>query len=170
LSRKQPRIMLGLLTGHHHFKDIIWTGAGRQLHVWQIQTHLQQPHVFFVTALRFRQLGHHFLKPGDFAVISISKRLHFIVKCRAAVCLGKGLYNRLEIVEAQESLQWSPSCTAYCSTLFGNSKSRGFFFCIHIYCLKHSQIKFLCKKKFTICKKLHILQTSGNSISLEKRI
>jgi len=98
-----------------------------------MQTHLQQPHVFFVTALRFSQLGHHFLKPGDFAVISISKGLHFVLKCRAAVCLGKGLHNRLEIVKAQESLQWSPSCSAYCSTLFGNSKSRGVFFSTYIF-------------------------------------
>jgi len=28
--------------------------------------------------LRFRLLGHHFLKPGDLAEISVSKVLHFV--------------------------------------------------------------------------------------------
>jgi hypothetical protein len=28
--------------------------------------------------LKFRLLGHHFLKPGDFAKISVSKVLHFV--------------------------------------------------------------------------------------------
>jgi hypothetical protein len=31
-----------------------------------------------LAVLRFRHLGHHFLKPADFAGISISKVLHFI--------------------------------------------------------------------------------------------
>jgi hypothetical protein len=30
-----------------------------------------------LAVLRFRHLGHHFLKPGDFADISVSKVLHF---------------------------------------------------------------------------------------------
>jgi len=45
--------------------------------------HLKQPHMFFVTealaVLRFRHMSHHFLKPGDFADMSISKVLHFEV-------------------------------------------------------------------------------------------
>jgi len=39
--------------------------------------HLKQPHMSFVTEAlavsRFRHMGHHFLKPGDFADISNSK-------------------------------------------------------------------------------------------------
>jgi hypothetical protein len=32
--------------------------------------------------LRFRHLGHHFLKPGDFADIYVSNLLHFIQSVR----------------------------------------------------------------------------------------
>jgi hypothetical protein len=31
-----------------------------------------------LAVLRLRYLGHHFLKPGDFADISVSKVLHFV--------------------------------------------------------------------------------------------
>jgi len=45
--------------------------------------YLKQPHIFFVTdalaVSRFRHVGHHFLKPGDFADKPISKILHFEV-------------------------------------------------------------------------------------------
>jgi hypothetical protein len=48
-------------------------------------------------------LGHHFLKPGDFANISISK-----VLLNAAECLSKGLHTRSEMVKVQGSLQCLP--------------------------------------------------------------
>jgi hypothetical protein len=44
--------------------------------------------------LRFKHLGHHFLKPGDFGNICISK--------------GKGLHRRVKVVEVQ-GLLWYPS-------------------------------------------------------------
>ena len=44
--------------------------------------HLEWHHMFFVCdaleVATFRHLGHHFLKPGDFADISLSKVLHFV--------------------------------------------------------------------------------------------
>jgi hypothetical protein len=44
--------------------------------------HLKQPHMFFVAealgTLRFRHLGCHFMKPGDFEDTSVSKTLHFV--------------------------------------------------------------------------------------------
>jgi hypothetical protein len=56
--------------------------------------------------LRFRHLGHHFLKPGGFADISISKVLSS--KCAAAACLNKGLHKRLETLKEQGSLWFLP--------------------------------------------------------------
>jgi hypothetical protein len=42
--------------------------------------HLKQPHMFLVTEALAVQyyLGHHFLKPGNFANISVSKLLHSV--------------------------------------------------------------------------------------------
>jgi hypothetical protein len=31
-----------------------------------------------LATVRFRHLGHHFMKPGDFEDISVSKMLHFV--------------------------------------------------------------------------------------------
>ena len=31
-----------------------------------------------LATLRFRHLGHHFMKPGDFEDVSVSKILHFV--------------------------------------------------------------------------------------------
>jgi hypothetical protein len=42
-----------------------------------------------LAALRFRHLGHHLLKPGDFTDISVSKVLHFLQSWGAAECLSK---------------------------------------------------------------------------------
>jgi hypothetical protein len=37
-----------------------------------------------LAALRFRYLGHYFMKPGDFKDISISRILHFVQSAGAA--------------------------------------------------------------------------------------
>ena len=49
--------------------------------------------------LRFKLLGHHFFKTGDFTNISISKR--------------KGLHRRLKMVEVQGSLWCPPLCILF---------------------------------------------------------
>jgi hypothetical protein len=84
LSRNQLRIMTGLLTGHCHLKG----------HLFQLglvdssecnrckQTSETASHVLCdceaLATLRFRHLGCHFMKPGDFEGISVSKILHFV--------------------------------------------------------------------------------------------
>jgi hypothetical protein len=56
--------MTGLLTGHFHLKG------------------LKQPQTLFdceaLATLRFKHLGHHFMKPGGFEDISVRKILHFV--------------------------------------------------------------------------------------------
>lgn len=59
--------------------------------------------------LRFRYLGHHFVKPGDFADVSFSR-----VLCRATESLSKGLHRRQAMVKFQGSL-W---CLSYCTVLY----------------------------------------------------
>jgi hypothetical protein len=72
--------------------------------------HMKQPHMFFVALavaiLKFIHLGHYFLKPGDFADISISPAL--CSKCRAVYAyvqsagqcrLKQRVTQSLEIVE-----------------------------------------------------------------------
>jgi len=77
LSKNQLR----LLTGHNHFKEHLLTmglvdstGLDRckQAFEMALQVLCQA-----LTVLRLRQPGHHFVKSGDFADISISKVLHF---------------------------------------------------------------------------------------------
>jgi hypothetical protein len=43
----------------------------------------------------------HFLKPGDFADISIFQGIALCSKCRVAECLCKGLHKRVEKVKVQ---------------------------------------------------------------------
>jgi hypothetical protein len=90
LSRNQLRILKGSLTGHSHstghlFKN--WTGK-RSCDRCK-QAHKTAPHVLCdceaLATLRFRHLGHHFVKPGDSEDISISRILH--------VVHGEGLMN-----------------------------------------------------------------------------
>jgi len=50
--------------------------------------------------LWFRHLGHHFLKPGDFADIP-SARYDTLFKCRAAECLSRWLHKRSKTVEGK---------------------------------------------------------------------
>jgi hypothetical protein len=59
---------------------------------------------------KFRHLGQHFLKPSDFADISISMVLHF-VQSGAAECLSKETHKRWEMIEVQGLLLCLPSCT-----------------------------------------------------------
>jgi hypothetical protein len=81
LSRNQVRILTVLLTGHCHLKGHLFElglvnspGCDRCKQASEMATH-----TFFVTevlaTLRYRHLGCHFMKPGDFDDISVSKIL-----------------------------------------------------------------------------------------------
>jgi hypothetical protein len=84
LSRNQLIIMIRLLTGHCHLK-------GHLLKLELVnsskcdtckQASETASHVLCdceaLAALRFRHLGHHFMKPGDSEDISVSMVLHFV--------------------------------------------------------------------------------------------
>jgi hypothetical protein len=84
LSRKQLRILTGQLTGHCHLKGhLIKVGLAnspmcdRCKQASVTVTHSLCDCVALAT-LRFRHLGYHFLKPGDFEDISASKIPHFV--------------------------------------------------------------------------------------------
>jgi hypothetical protein len=84
LNINQLRILTGLLTGHCHLK----------VHLFKLglvnspecdrckQASETASHVLCdckaLAALRFRYLGCHFTKPGDFKDISVSRILHFV--------------------------------------------------------------------------------------------
>jgi hypothetical protein len=84
LSRNQVRIMTGLLTGHCHLKEhhlklrlVDSLVCDRCKQASETASHFLCECVA-LARLRFRQLGHHFLKPGDFADISITKLLNSV--------------------------------------------------------------------------------------------
>jgi hypothetical protein len=84
LSRKQQRIMMGLLTGHCHLKEhLLKLGlvdsprCDRCKQAFETASHVLGDCESLAVS-RFRHLGHNFLKPGDSADISISKVLHFV--------------------------------------------------------------------------------------------
>jgi hypothetical protein len=91
LSRNQVRRMTGLLTEYCHLK-------GHQIKLVLVhspkcdgckQASEMTSHILChckaLATLRYRHLGHHIMKPGDFEDISVSKTLHF--------ALGTGLEN-----------------------------------------------------------------------------
>jgi hypothetical protein len=53
---------------------------------------------------RFRQLGHHFLKMGDFANISFSRMLHFVQSAGLLIEWAVRLHKGSETFETQRSL------------------------------------------------------------------
>ena len=84
LSRNQIRIMTGLLTGHCHLKGHLFKLGlvnspeyNRCKQASEMASHVLCDCEALAT-LRFRHLGHHFMKPGDFEDISVSKILHFV--------------------------------------------------------------------------------------------
>jgi hypothetical protein len=81
LSTNQVRIMTGLLTGHCHLQRHLFKlgvvntpKCNRHKHASEMASH-----VFYecgpLATLRFRHLGHCFMKPGAFENISVSKTL-----------------------------------------------------------------------------------------------
>jgi len=76
--------MTGLLTGHCHLKGHLFkTGlvyspeCDRGKQASKIASHVLCDCVELAT-LRFRHVGHHFMKPDDFEDISISRILHCV--------------------------------------------------------------------------------------------
>jgi ribosomal protein S27AE len=90
LNRNQLRILTGLFTEHCHLT----------VHLFKLglidspecdrckQASETASHVLgdceALAAIRFSYLGYHFMKPGDFKDISVSRLLHFCSKCGAA--------------------------------------------------------------------------------------
>jgi hypothetical protein len=84
LSRNQFRIMTGLLTGHCHLKGhLLKVGllnspqCDRCKQASEMASHILCDCEALAT-LRFRHLGHHFIKPDGFEDISVSKILYFV--------------------------------------------------------------------------------------------
>jgi hypothetical protein len=84
LSRNQLRIMTGLLTGHCHLKGHLFKlglvnspECNRCKQASETASHVLCD-CEALTTLSFRHLGCHFMKPGDFENISVSKILHFV--------------------------------------------------------------------------------------------
>jgi hypothetical protein len=80
LSPNQLRILMGLLTGHCHI-------SGHLFKLGLVDNHRcdrckqaieTTSHSLHNTILRFRHLGRHFMKPGGFEGIAVSKILHFV--------------------------------------------------------------------------------------------
>jgi hypothetical protein len=99
LSRNQ-RLMTGLLTEYCHLKghllklvlvnspecDVCKQASEMISHILC--------HCKALATLRYRHLGHHFMKTGDSEDISVSKILHFALGARLENDSGKGLYKR----------------------------------------------------------------------------
>jgi hypothetical protein len=81
--------------------------------VTDARRHLKQPHVICdceaLAALRFRHLGHYFLKPSDIADIYISQVLHFVESVGMVNAEATGLLKRSETIEVQGSLWCLPN-------------------------------------------------------------
>jgi ribonuclease HI len=84
LSRNQLRIMTGLLTGHRNFKGHLFKPGLINSPECQRckQASETASHVLCdceaLATLRFRHLGHNFMKPDDFEDISVTRILHFV--------------------------------------------------------------------------------------------
>jgi hypothetical protein len=84
LSRNQLRILTGLFTGHCHLKGHLFKlglvdspECDRCKQASETASHVLC-NCEALAALRFRYLGHYFMKPGDFKDISVSRLLHFV--------------------------------------------------------------------------------------------
>jgi hypothetical protein len=91
MSRNKLRIMMRLVTGHCHLRRHL-------LKLGLVDAFETASHVLCnceeLIILRFRHLGHYFLKPGDF----VNNVLHF-VECGGGEHLSRGLPKSSEMVE-----------------------------------------------------------------------
>jgi hypothetical protein len=121
LNQNQLRIMMKLLTGHCYLNGHLFklglvgsVGCDRCKQAFEMSSHVLCECEALVV-LRFKHLGHHFLKPGDFANISVSKVLHIIQSAgllmpgkRAAQKIENGRSARVTVVPTQ---MYSIVCT-----------------------------------------------------------
>jgi hypothetical protein len=114
MSRNQLRIMTGLLTGHcrlkgHLFKLELINSAkcDRCKQASETAQHILCDCEALAT-LRFRHLGHHFMKPGNFV-----KLLHFVQVAGVLNEWSKGQYNR-SITVKMHGLIGALSSVFYC--------------------------------------------------------
>jgi hypothetical protein len=78
LNRNQLRILTGLFTGHLFKLGLVDSPeCDRCKQASETASHVLG-NCEALAALRFRYLGYHFMKPGDFKGISVSKLLHFV--------------------------------------------------------------------------------------------
>jgi hypothetical protein len=84
LNRNQLRILTGLFTGHCHLKGHLFKlglvdspECDRCKQASETASHFLGD-CEALAAIRFRYLGYHFMKPGDFKDISVSRLLHFV--------------------------------------------------------------------------------------------
>ena len=82
------------------------------------------------SVLRFRYLGHHFVKPGDFADVSFSSVLYFVQSAGLLESLSKGLHRR----QAMIKFQGSPWCLSNCTVLYSASKDHSGAYPTVLYC------------------------------------
>ena len=66
-----------------------------------------------LATLRYKCLGHHFVKPGDFEDISVCKILHFAQDAGLLNESGKGLQKRLVMVQVHRSWHCLPFCILF---------------------------------------------------------
>ena len=100
LSRNQLRLMTGLLIEYCHLKGHLLKLVLVNSHecdgckqASEMTSHILC-HCEALASLRYRHLGHHFLKTGDFEDISVSKILHFALGAGLEKDSGKGLLKR----------------------------------------------------------------------------
>jgi hypothetical protein len=61
-----------------------------------------------LAVLKFRHLGNNFLKPDDFADVSVNKILHFVPKCGTAECFSKTVAQKIGNGRGGRSLHYPP--------------------------------------------------------------
>jgi hypothetical protein len=94
LNRNQLRILTGLFTGHCHLNGHFFKlelvdspDCDRCKQASETASHVLGD-CEALAAIRFRYMGHHFMKPEDFKGISVSRLLHFV---QSAGLLNKSL-------------------------------------------------------------------------------
>jgi len=97
-SRNQPKLLMGLLTRHCHSNGHIFElelvdkpGLDRCKQASETASHVLRD-CGALAVLRFRYLGPHFLKSGDFDDISVSRAMHFVQSAVPLNAGAKGLH------------------------------------------------------------------------------
>jgi len=109
-SRNQPKVLMGLLTRHCHSNGHIFElklvdkpGCGRWKQASETASHVLRD-CEALAVLRFRHLGQHFLKSGDFDDISVSRAMHFVQSVVLLTAGAKWLHRISKTVQMHASL------------------------------------------------------------------